>query len=157
MEDEADGASNCLSWIPFLCHVWLNFYLRIAHVTVVSGFSSGIGMWHKWKAIPKTSKKHVNYRSRSYCVATIRVFVYCFIMEMMCKWVSAKPIQPNGPQTITATLPIFLSISASSFFFFVPVFYFVRVCGWGVCPADTFWAPDTHISIRHNNLIGSRR
>lgn len=30
------------------------------------------------------------YRSWSHCAAAVHVFVYGFLMEMMCKWVSAK-------------------------------------------------------------------
>lgn len=129
VEDGADGVSNCLSWIPFLSCLWLHFYLRITHATVISGFSTGIGMWEKWEAIAKRPWKHVNYRSFSHSVATIHCFVYCFIMEMMCKWVSAKPIQPNGSQTITVSFPIIPSISFS---------YSRHFYGWEACLIFTF-------------------
>lgn len=155
MEDKADGASNCLSRISFLSRLWLNFYWRITRVTVISGFSSGIGMWQKWKAIPNRPWKHVNCRSSNHCVATVHVFVYCFLMEMMCKWVFTQSVQPNGSQTITVSLPIFLSILISiiiSIIYFF--FYFVCLCWWWACPAATlrFWQ-QTHLSKAQQPLM----
>lgn len=73
-------------------------------------------MWQKWKAPLKSFWTHVNY-SHHPCLCVL------FMMEMMCKWISAKPRQAIGFQTIALSLPI--SIFFKFFFFCLFLSFFL--------------------------------
>ena len=146
MEDKADGESNCLSWIPFLSRLWLNVYSRIARVTVISGFSSGIGMRQKRKAIPKRAWKHVNYRILSpLCCCCARLCLQLFngndVQMGFCRASTTK----NNHHVPLNLLPI------STFL------YSFRLCRWGPCPAATvrLWI-ETHLSKAQLPLRGNK-
>lgn len=101
-------------------------------------------MWHKWvfwwnmhvTEMKSSSKEFLNTCKLHYhpCLCVL------FIMEMMCKWISAKQRQAIGFQTITLSLPIF-------FLFFFPFyrFYFFTL----FIPEDGWCVQHVNYGYRH--------